>query len=128
MAHRVFRDHCLVSKVYYIVKSCSSRFDRLEPTAGFPIKRKAARRHHGERVMRLLFVEDDSGTARFVERGLKEEGFSVDLAPDGEAGLHLALSEAYDAAIIDIMLPKLDGIELIERAILWGENSAGNTK
>ena len=78
--------------------------------------------------MRLLFVEDDSGTARFVERGLKEEGFSVDLAPDGEAGLHLALSEAYDAAIIDIMLPKLDGIELIERAILWGENSAGNTK
>ena len=46
--------------------------------------------------------------------GLKAEGFAVDHAPDGEMGLHLALTEPYDVAIIDIMLPHLDGLKLIE--------------
>jgi two-component system OmpR family response regulator len=64
--------------------------------------------------MRILLVEDDKKIASFVMKGLKEAGFAVDLAIDGEEGLHQALTEPYDAAIIDIMLPKLDGLQLIE--------------
>ena len=64
--------------------------------------------------MRILLVEDDLKIASFVLKGLKESGFAVDHAPDGEEGLYLALNEPYDAAIIDIMLPKLDGLSLIE--------------
>jgi len=65
--------------------------------------------------MRILLVEDDRKIASFIVKGLKAAGFAVDHAVDGEEGLHLALSEPYDIAIIDIMLPKLDGLELIER-------------
>jgi two-component system OmpR family response regulator len=64
--------------------------------------------------MRLLVVEDDAKIASFVIKGLEQAGFAVDHAADGEAGLHLALTEAYDAAIIDLMLPKLPGLSLIE--------------
>ena len=64
--------------------------------------------------MRILLVEDDLKIASFVIRGLKEAGFVVDHAPDGEEGLHTVLTEPYDAAIIDVMLPKLDGLSLIE--------------
>ena len=64
--------------------------------------------------MRILIVEDDRQTARFIVKGLKQEGFAVDHAPDGEEGLHLALTEPYDVAVIDIMLPKLDGLTLID--------------
>jgi two-component system, OmpR family, response regulator len=63
--------------------------------------------------MRLLLVEDDVKTASFVLKGLKENGYAVDHIADGESGLHMALSEPYDAAIIDVMLPKLDGLALI---------------
>jgi two-component system OmpR family response regulator len=63
--------------------------------------------------MRLLLVEDDTKIASFIIKGFKAEGFAVDHAGDGENGLHLALTEPYDAAIIDIMLPKLDGLTLI---------------
>ncbi|MFH1481883.1 MAG: response regulator transcription factor [Pseudomonadota bacterium] len=65
--------------------------------------------------MRVLLVEDDLKIASFISKGLKEAGFAVDHAPDGEDGLHLALTELYDVAIIDIMLPKLDGLTLIEK-------------
>jgi two-component system, OmpR family, response regulator len=64
--------------------------------------------------MRVLLVEDDQKIASFVIKGLEQAGFAVDHAADGEDGLHLALNEAYDAAIIDLMLPKLDGLSLIE--------------
>lgn len=64
--------------------------------------------------MRILLVEDDLKIASFILKGLKEAGFAVDHAADGEDGLHLALNEPYDTAIIDIMLPKLDGLTLIE--------------
>jgi two-component system OmpR family response regulator len=64
--------------------------------------------------MRILLVEDDRKIASFIIKGLKAEGFAVDLAPEGESGLHLAVTEPYDAAIIDIMLPKKDGLTLIE--------------
>lgn len=65
--------------------------------------------------MRILLVEDDLEIASFILKGFKEAGFAVDHAPDGEDGLHLALNEPYDAAIIDLMLPKLDGLSLIEQ-------------
>lgn len=64
--------------------------------------------------MRLLLVEDDKKIALFIRDGLRQEGFAVDHAGDGEEGLHLALTEPYDAAIIDIMLPGIDGLTLIE--------------
>jgi two-component system OmpR family response regulator len=64
--------------------------------------------------MRMLLVEDDKKIASFVMKGLQQAGFAVDHASDGESGLHLALTAPYDAAIIDIMLPKLDGLQLIE--------------
>ena len=63
--------------------------------------------------MRLLLVEDDGKIADFILKGLKSAGFAVDHADNGEDGLHLALSEPYDGAVIDIMLPRLDGLSLI---------------
>src|SRR6185503_3323202 len=63
--------------------------------------------------MRLLLVEDDAKTAAFILQGLRQSGYGVDHVKDGETGLHRALSEPYDAAIIDVMLPKLDGLSLI---------------
>ncbi len=65
--------------------------------------------------MRVLVVEDDSKIASFVVKGLKQEGFAVDHAPDGDTGLALATSTTYDVAIVDIMLPQLDGISLVKR-------------
>ena len=64
--------------------------------------------------MRLLFVEDDSRMVSFVGKGLKEAGYVVEHAPDGASGLRLALHESFDAAIVDIMLPGMDGLALIE--------------
>lgn len=65
--------------------------------------------------MRILVVEDDQKIASFLEKGLVEAGFSVDLAQDGLDGLSLALTEPYQAAVVDIMLPGLDGLSLIEK-------------
>jgi two-component system OmpR family response regulator len=64
--------------------------------------------------VRALLVEDDTTIADFVARGLREAGFAVDHAADGVAGLDLAVSEPYDVAIVDVMLPKRDGLSLIE--------------
>jgi two-component system OmpR family response regulator len=63
--------------------------------------------------LRVLLVEDDKKMASFIIKGLKQEGFAVDHATNGEDGLHLVLHEPYDAAIVDIMLPKLDGLSPI---------------
>ncbi|MBP1740814.1 MAG: DNA-binding response regulator [Deltaproteobacteria bacterium] len=65
--------------------------------------------------MRLLLVEDDPKIASFILKGMKAEGYAVDHASDGQEGLHMAVTEPYDAAIIDVMLPKLDGLSVIER-------------
>jgi two-component system OmpR family response regulator len=64
--------------------------------------------------LRVLIVEDDKMMASFISKGLRQEGFAVDHVGNGEDGLRLALSEVYDVAVIDIMLPKLDGLSLIE--------------
>ena len=63
--------------------------------------------------MRLLLVEDDHKIASFVKKGFRAEGFAVDHASDGTTGLDWALSEPYDAAVVDIMLPGVDGLSLI---------------
>ena len=63
--------------------------------------------------MRAIIVEDDPTIAEFVARGLREAGFAVDHAADGEAGLELTAGQPYDVAIVDLMLPKLGGLELI---------------
>jgi two-component system, OmpR family, response regulator len=70
--------------------------------------------------MQILVVEDDKKIASFLEKGLLEAGFSVDVACDGVDGLSLALTVPYQAAVIDIMLPGLDGLSLIEK--LRGRN------
>jgi len=64
--------------------------------------------------MRLLVVEDDKKIALFVKTGLTEAGFAVDHVIDGEDGLHLALTEPYDLAVIDLMLPTVDGLTIIK--------------
>jgi len=65
--------------------------------------------------MRLLLVEDDRKIADFVGHGMREAGFAVDQADNGIDGLHLALTEPYDVAVFDIMLPGLDGLSIIRR-------------
>jgi two-component system, OmpR family, response regulator len=64
--------------------------------------------------MRVLVVEDDKKIASFVVNGLKQSGFAVDHSANGESGLEMAQSVPYDAAVIDIMLPKLDGLTLVQ--------------
>ncbi len=68
-----------------------------------------------EPEMRILLVEDDLKIATFIRKGLNASGFTVDHVADGEEGCNLALMEPYDAAIVDIMLPKMDGLSLIRR-------------
>lgn len=65
--------------------------------------------------MPILVVEDDPEIAAFVARGLRQEGHEVDRASDGESGLKLAMSAGYEAAVVDLMLPNLDGLSLIEQ-------------
>jgi two-component system OmpR family response regulator len=65
--------------------------------------------------MRILVVEDDNKIASFVVKGLKQSGYAVDRCADGEEALILAETTNYDAAIIDVMLPKLDGLSVIQR-------------
>lgn len=64
--------------------------------------------------MRILLIEDDVKIASFIERGLKEAGFAVDVSHDGEEGLSRALDSTFDAAIVDLMLPLRDGLSVIE--------------
>jgi two-component system, OmpR family, response regulator len=63
--------------------------------------------------MRLLVVEDDAKIASSVIKGLEQSGFAVDHASNGEDGLFMAQTEPYDAAIIDVMLPSVDGLSII---------------
>ncbi|MGA2555595.1 MAG: response regulator transcription factor [Verrucomicrobiota bacterium] len=65
--------------------------------------------------MRILVVEDDNKIASFIVKGLRQSGYAVDRCADGEEGLVFAQSTAYDAAVVDIMLPKLDGLSLVQR-------------
>jgi DNA-binding response OmpR family regulator len=64
--------------------------------------------------MRALIVEDDRAISEFVARGLREAGYAVDESADGADGLEKALAEPYDVAIVDLMLPRRDGLSLID--------------
>ncbi len=68
----------------------------------------------GSLTMRLLLIEDDLKIAAFVSKGFKEAGFVVEHASDGKAGLQMALTSSYDVAVVDIMLPGLDGLSIID--------------
>ena len=63
--------------------------------------------------MRLLLIEDDVKIVAFVTKGLRQAGFAVDHAANGEEGLNMALAEPYDCLLVDVMLPKLEGLEVI---------------
>ena len=63
--------------------------------------------------MRILVIEDDAEAARYLKKGLEEHGFVVDHAPDGPAGLALAVSGPYDALVVDRMLPGIDGLGIV---------------
>src|ERR1051325_6998266 len=65
--------------------------------------------------MRVLIVEDDKKISSFIAKGLREANFAVDEIDDGETGFKLLTSESYDAAVIDVMLPKLDGLSIVEQ-------------
>src|ERR1700681_3249726 len=63
--------------------------------------------------MRILLIEDEKKTAAFLEKGLCESGFAVDIAKDGEVGVDLARANRYDLLIVDVMLPKKDGCAVV---------------
>ncbi|GAA3965957.1 response regulator transcription factor [Allohahella marinimesophila] len=65
--------------------------------------------------MRVLVIEDDADVANYLNKGLKESGYTVDLADNGKDGLHMALEEQYDLLIVDRMLPGLDGVNVVKR-------------
>jgi len=65
--------------------------------------------------MRILLIEDDSVIADFITKGMKQAGFAIDHMEDGITGLHAALDGVYDLAIVDLMLPRLDGLKVIDR-------------
>lgn len=65
--------------------------------------------------MRILVIEDDEKIASFVVKGLQQSGFAVDRCGDGEQGLQMARTVSYDAAIVDVMLPRLDGLTLVQQ-------------
>jgi heavy metal response regulator len=65
--------------------------------------------------LRILIVEDEKQVLNFVKKGFKEHGFSVDTVMDGREGFFLATGESYDCIVLDIMLPKLDGYEMVEQ-------------
>ncbi|MFQ5901252.1 MAG: response regulator [Thermodesulfobacteriota bacterium] len=63
--------------------------------------------------MRILFVEDEEALTHIIKKGLEEEGYSVDVCHDGEEGLYMAEEIPYDGIILDIMLPGIDGLSLL---------------
>jgi len=73
--------------------------------------------------MRILVVEDDAKIASFVVNGLKQSGFAVDRSSDGLDGLARAQSVGYDAAVVDVMLPKLDGLSLVQKLRAGGSRT-----
>ncbi len=75
--------------------------------------------------MRTLVIEDDLKLQKLLRRGLTEEGFTVDVASDGEEGLFLAQSEAFDVIVLDLMIPKIPGAQVLSRLRAAGNQQAG---
>lgn len=73
--------------------------------------------------MRVLIIEDDAGVAKFVDRGLRESGFTTEVASDGEDGIRRVVGEHYDIIILDLMLPGRDGFSVLRELRLSGDNT-----
>ena len=73
--------------------------------------------------MKILLVEDSERLCRAVGTGLRKAGFAVDIASDGQEGLHLAQCGDYDVIVLDLMLPKLDGLSLLRRLRAGGKDT-----
>jgi heavy metal response regulator len=69
----------------------------------------------GESKMRILVVEDEIKVANFIKKGLEEEHYAVDTAHDGESGLYLSEVNDYDLIVLDLMIPKIDGLEVLRK-------------
>ena len=65
--------------------------------------------------MRILIIEDEKKVANFIKKGLEEEHYAVDNAYDGEAGLYMTEANEYDLIVLDLMIPKIDGLEVLKR-------------
>jgi heavy metal response regulator len=65
--------------------------------------------------MRILVIEDEKKVASFIKKGLEEEHYAVDTAHDGETGLYMAEVNEYDLIVLDLMIPKIDGLEVLKR-------------
>ena len=73
--------------------------------------------------MKMLIVEDESKTGEYLRKGLNEAGYNTDLARDGTDGLHLALTTNYDLIILDVMLPGLDGWQILKSVRHSGQST-----
>ena len=74
-------------------------------------------------AMKVIVVEDEAKVASFISRGLEEEGYSVDVAYDGKEGLELIKASSYDIVLLDLMIPEIDGLEVLRRMRSWGVNT-----
>jgi len=97
----------------WVVNLCRYPFTptALTPPTACPVPERMKLR---ESIMRVLLVEDHKPLSRALRQGLEEEGFAVDVAPDGEEADYKARSAQYDAIILDLMLPKIDGMTLLQ--------------
>jgi len=72
--------------------------------------------------MRILVIEDEKKVAHFIKKGLEEEHYAVDTAYDGETGLYMSEVNEYDLVVLDLMIPKIEGLEVLKR-IRWNKNN-----
>lgn len=70
--------------------------------------------------MNILLIEDEEKVANFISLGLKEEGYEVDIAYDGKKGLDLLRENTYNLILLDLMIPEIDGLELLKTIRSWG--------
>jgi DNA-binding response OmpR family regulator len=73
--------------------------------------------------MKLLIVEDEEKVAHFISKGLEEEGYGIDVAYDGKKGLDLLKEFTYDLVLLDLMIPEINGLELLKTLRSWGNNT-----
>lgn len=73
--------------------------------------------------MKLLIVEDEEKVAHFISRGLEEEGYTIDVAHDGRKGLDLLKEFTYDLVLLDLMIPEINGLDLLKTIRSWGNNT-----
>lgn len=88
------------------------RMTKMSPSPRRALARMAA--NEGERDMRILVIEDDTKTGEYLKKGLGESGYAVDWSQHGADGLYLALENRYDLVVLDVMLPGLDGWQIME--------------